>query len=220
MSFTLIEESGPAATLFAGTDAALASVSEQHRIVRVLTVDAPVVVLGSAQDPTRVTSPVDVVRRRSGGGAVWLDRESMVWFDIIISSSDPLWLADVGQSMWWVGDLFSKALLSVGVVEAVTHRAGMVRHELDRTVCWTGLGPGEVTAGVGGPKLVGVAQKRVREGALFQVGVLLAESQLRLASVFGFGPSEEAAVRSSEHPVLVSGSVIVEAVRNQLADYS
>jgi lipoate---protein ligase len=222
MSFTLIEQSGRAETLFADTDAALASVSEHSRIIRVLTVDAPAVVLGSAQDPSVViqsTSPVDVVRRRSGGGAVWLDRESMVWFDIIISRSDALWQADVGQSMWWVGELFTQALVSLGVTNAVTHQGAMVRHELDRTICWTGLGPGEVTTGAGGPKLVGVAQKRVRDGALFQVGVLLAESQFRLASIFGLGEAEAAVVRS-ERPVLVSAREIVNAVRNQLADYS
>jgi lipoate---protein ligase len=223
MSFSLIEQSGPAAILFADTDAVLASVSERNRIVRVLAVDAPAVVLGSAQDPSLITTPFDpisVVRRRSGGGAVWLDSESMVWFDIMISSADPLWQADVGQSMWWVGDLFANALSSLGVTEAVAHRGAMVRHQLDRTICWTGLGPGEVTAGIGGPKIVGVAQKRVRDGALFQVGVLLAESQRRLVSIFGLGPADEAAVRSSESPILVSAHEIVEAVRNALIDYS
>jgi lipoate-protein ligase A len=217
VGFQVIEQSGPARTLFADTDAALASVSGSSQIVRVLTVDAPVVVLGSAQDPSHFRFPVDVVRRRSGGGAVWLDPESMVWFDIIISRSDPLWQADVGQSMWWVGELFAQTLSSLGVADAVTHRGAMVRHELDRTICWTGIGPGEVTAGVGGPKMVGIAQKRVRNGALFQVGVLLAESQVRLASIFGLGNAEESAVQSGEQPVLASPSAVIEAVAKVLA---
>jgi lipoate-protein ligase A len=217
MSSTLIEQSGPAGTLFADTDAALTSVSEGDRIIRVLTVDAPVVVLGSAQDPSHFRLPVDVVRRRSGGGAVWLDPESMVWFDIIISRSDPLWQADVGQSMWWVGELFTQALLSLGVADATTHRRAMVRHELDRTICWTGIGPGEVTAGVGGPKMVGVAQKRVRYGALFQVGVLLSSSQFRLASIFGLGKAEETTVQAGERPVPASACAVVEAVTKVLA---
>lgn len=122
--------------------------------------------------------------------------------------------------MWWVGDLFTEVLLSVGVRNPVTHRGAMVRHTLDRTVCWTGLGPGEVTLGVGGPKLVGVAQKRVRDGALFQVGVLLADSQFRLASVFALSRAEEAAVRFSECPVPSTASAVVDAVQNRLADYS
>ena len=221
MRFTLIEQSGPAETLFAETDLALAEVStsEHSRIVRVLTVDEPVVVMGSAQDPARVswrgTSPM--IRRRSGGGAVWLDRDSMVWFDLIIGRADPLWQHDVGQSMWWVGDVFASAMQSLGVADATTHRTAMVHHALDRTICWTGLGPGEVTAGVDGPKLVGVAQKRVREGALFQVGVLLAPSQWQLASLLGLGRAEEIAVRASERPIRRSAREVIDAVAERLA---
>jgi lipoate-protein ligase A len=216
MRFTLVEQSGPAATLFADTDAALASVSDSSRIIRVLTVEKPVVVLGSAQDPSTVVESVEVVRRRSGGGAVWLDSESMVWFDVIISSADPLWRVDVGESMWWVGDIFAQALRSLGVPGVQTHREAMVRHELDRTICWTGIGPGEVTAGQSGPKMVGVAQKRLRNGALFQVGVLLAQSQFRLTSIFGLGAAE-ATVRASEQPVPVKASAVIDAVATVLA---
>jgi hypothetical protein len=47
-----------------------------ERLVRVNLVDGPAVVLGSAQGESTLSGPVpdgiDVVRRRSGGGAVWL----------------------------------------------------------------------------------------------------------------------------------------------------
>jgi lipoate---protein ligase len=219
LQFTLVEQSGPAAELFAETDAALASVADQTRIVRVLTVTEPVVVLGSAQDASTLTNPiagVEVICRRSGGGAVWLDGDAMVWVDLIIGRADPLWNADVGSSMWWVGDLFGRVLTSLGVPDATVHRGPMVRHELDRTVCWTGLGAGEVTSGTGGPKLVGIAQKRVRDGALFQVGVLLAESQFRLASLFGLDGASEATVRASERSIGPFGGVFAHSLEREL----
>ena len=41
---------------------------------------------------------VEVVRRRSGGGAVLLLPGEFVWLDLVIPAGDPLWLDDVGQA--------------------------------------------------------------------------------------------------------------------------
>jgi hypothetical protein len=230
MSWEVVFEQGPAEELFRATDSALLLAGPNTRIVRVLTVSEPTIVLGSAQssDVLRsVPNGVAVVRRRSGGGAVWLDPDAMVWFDVIIGSADPLWQPDVGRSMWWVGELFTSlvgsligSLIGPGRESAVeVHRGGMVRHELDRLVCWTGLGAGEVTAvpvlpeatdparGAARPKVVGVAQKRVRTGALFQVGVLLAHSQYLLAPVVGVDPE---VIRASEFPIGCARQILTD----------
>ena len=57
------------------------------------------------------------------------------------------------------------------VADAVVHRGGLVATPWSRQVCFAGLGPGEVT--VAGRKVVGVAQRRTRHGARFQVAALL-----------------------------------------------
>jgi len=104
---------------------------------------------------------VDVVRRRSGGGAVLLLPGEFVWLDVVVPANDPLWSPDVGQAMLWIGELWREALADVGVASDV-HHGRLVSGEWSRQVCFAGLGTGEVVAFGGGPKLVGVSQRRTR----------------------------------------------------------
>jgi lipoate-protein ligase A len=146
------------------------------RRIRVLEVTAPAIVLGRAEPEGHVdrrraaAAGVEVARRRSGGGAV-LVVPGTVWIDIVVPSSDPLWSADVGRAMWWVGEAWVGALAEIGVPHADVWRGAMQRGEWSDRVCFAGLGAGEVTRrGKGGrrAKVVGVAQRRTRWGALFQ----------------------------------------------------
>lgn len=143
--------------------------------VRVLTVRAPTIVLGSSQSANLIdeercrSSGVDVVRRRSGGGAVWLD-EDMVWVDVFVPAGDSRWDADVGRSMWWIGETWAVALQNVGVSGARVHRGALMRTAWSPLVCFAGLGAGEVCVGAG--KTVGISQRRTRAGALMQCGLL------------------------------------------------
>ena len=76
------------------------------RLVRVHTVTRPAIVLGAGQRDEVVDASaaeatgIAVVRRRSGGGAVWLDATSVSWLDVVIGVDDPLWQADVGRAFW------------------------------------------------------------------------------------------------------------------------
>jgi lipoate-protein ligase A len=129
-----------------------------------LQVDRPALVLGSTQAmASGAGSSIEVVRRRSGGGAVLLAPGDL-WIDVVLTPDDPLWLDDVGRSAHWVGDVFAAAIGG----DAHVHRGPMVRTEWSSLVCFAGLGPGEVTAGEGGPKLVGISQRRTRAAARFQ----------------------------------------------------
>src|SRR5947207_41753 len=71
-----------------------------ERILTWCDVERPAIVLGSAQrDDGLVVGPgVDVVRRRSGGGAVLLVPGDVVWADVTIPAGDPLWETDVGRA--------------------------------------------------------------------------------------------------------------------------
>jgi lipoate-protein ligase A len=62
-------------------------------------------------------------------------------------------------------------LAGAGVDGAVVHDGPTRSSPWSATVCFAGLGPGEVT--VGGAKVVGISQRRSRAGALFQCGALL-----------------------------------------------
>ncbi|HEX7132715.1 MAG TPA: hypothetical protein VF228_09070 [Iamia sp.] len=147
------------------------------RQVWVQQVDRPALVLGSTQPDALVDhaaaarAGVEVVRRRSGGGAVLVEPGGTVWVDVVVPPDDPLWDDDVGRAAHWVGESWATALAHRGVAGATVHRGGLVEMPWSRQVCFAGLGPGEVT--VAGRKVIGVAQRRTRHGARFQVAALL-----------------------------------------------
>jgi lipoate-protein ligase A len=160
-----VEESHGDAGAFHSTDPIARRSATFHSVER------PTLVLGSAQadrdvDP-RVAGAlgVEVVRRRSGGGAVLLIPGECVWLDLVIPAGDALWVHDVGQAMWWVGELWQRGLTELGVDGAV-HRGGLVTTEWSRQVCFAGIGTGEVMSG--DSKLVGISQRRTREYVRFQ----------------------------------------------------
>lgn len=156
----------------------------------VLEVTGPAVVLGSAQ-PARpdlyeraAAAGVDVVRRRSGGGAVWLAPEAL-WVDVLLPRPDPRWDDDIGVAALWLGRRWAAALADADAPAAAVHQGPMVRTDLSAAVCFAGLGPGEVTAGTGGAKLVGMSQRRTRVGARFQCVAYPTWSPEPLASIVG-----------------------------------
>ena len=132
----------------------------------VLEATEPAVVLGSTQPDSVLVPGTPAVRRRSGGGAVLVEPGGLVWVDVFVPAGDPLWEADVGRAFLWLGRAWAGA---VGA-GAQVHEGPLVRTAWSPLVCFAGLGPGEVT--VEGAKVVGMAQRRARAGALFQCAAL------------------------------------------------
>ncbi len=107
----------------------------------------------------------DVVRRRSGGGAVWLDPQACTWIDVFVPAGDPLWRTDISEAFGWLGRRLAAAFASLGVAASIfdgPYDTG----PSDGMVCFASRGPGEVF--VGSRKLVGISQRRTREGSRFQ----------------------------------------------------
>ncbi len=109
---------------------------------------------------------VDVVRRRSGGGAVLLEPGDVLWADVLLPVTDPRWTSDIGRSAWWLGEVWGEALSSLGVIGTDVHRGAMVRSAWSDHVCFAGVGGGELM--LDGRKVVGISQRRTRAGARFQ----------------------------------------------------
>lgn len=170
--------------------------TDADRAVWVCEPAGPALVLGSTQradviDHERCRQAgVDVVRRRSGGGAVLVVPDDVVWLDVIVPRDDPLWADDVGVAAHWLGDAWRQALASVGV-ETRVHRGPLVRTEWSDLVCFAGLGPGEVTV-PGGAKVVGLSQRRTRAAARFQCAALLRWDPAALLDLLAFEPVERA----------------------------
>jgi lipoate-protein ligase A len=133
--------------------------------VSVRDIEREVVVLGRAQKAEVADLPWE--RRMSGGGAVLLTPGDVVWIDVELPRGHSVWDDDVGRASWWVGEAWVAALAVPG---AEVHRGGVVRcTPWCKAVCFGGLGPGEVH--VNQRKVVGIAQRRTRESALFQCAV-------------------------------------------------
>lgn len=161
--------------------------------VRVVEVTGRALVLGSTQSAGTVDADaataagLEVVRRRSGGGAVLVGPGELVWVDAFVPADDYLWSPDVGRATHWLGRAWAGALDGLGL-DAAWHDGGMVAARLSRLVCFAGLGPGEVR--VGGAKVVGVSQRRTREGALFSSAALLRWDPGALLAVLALDPAE------------------------------
>ncbi|MBW8827456.1 MAG: lipoate--protein ligase family protein [Acidobacteria bacterium] len=145
------------------------------RRVEVLRIDRPALVLGSTQATDDVDRPaadalgVEVVRRRSGGGAVLLLPGVDLWLDVSIPRDDPLWSDDVTVSFEWLGRAWAEAVESLGLPTEL-HTGAALQTRWSRRICFAGIGAGEVLTD--GRKLVGISQRRTREAARFQCAVL------------------------------------------------
>lgn len=141
------------------------------RRVVVMDLARPALVLGSTQRETDADTialdafDVELARRRSGGGAVLLVPGQTLWIDVELPRGDSLWDDDVGRAFHWLGGAWVVALAELGV-RAHMHAGPILETPWSRKVCFGALGPGEVT--VDGHKLVGISQRRTREGARFQ----------------------------------------------------
>lgn len=137
---------------------------------------APALVLGSTQPEDIIDREaaaalgLEVARRRSGGGVVFVDPTESIWIDVTIPRGDPLWVEDVSASMIWLGEAFVDALR--GWMTGTTYPGPFRQGAHGRDVCFAGLSPGEVLAATVDRdvdrKVVGISQRRGREGARFQ----------------------------------------------------
>lgn len=154
----------------------------------------PALVLGSAQRASLIDEAacaergIEVVRRRSGGGAVLVAPGDVLWVDVFLPAGDPLWHHDVGRAFVWLGEVWQAALAELGVATQV-HDGALRRSALSDAVCFAGLGPGELT-NADGAKVVGISQRRTRAGARFQCAALGRWDPMALVPLLGVDAAE------------------------------
>jgi lipoate-protein ligase A len=216
---------GTAGELMEASTALLAPVPSEvpERRVRLLDVTTVAVVLGSAQPDAHVDrarvgrAGVDVVRRGSGGGAVLVGPGLVSWVDVLLPRGDPLWDHDVGRAFWWLGQAWADALGGVGVRPAVVWRGPARRTSWSDRVCFAGVGPGEVT--LAGRKVVGMCQRRTRQGALFQCALPIVWEPTALVDLLALGRDGRAAAAAELEPAARGlGSEVAAAAVAELVD--
>lgn len=178
-------------------------------------------VLGSSQalDDVDVSATagagIEVVRRRSGGGAVLVDAADVVWIDVIVPRGDPLWNDDIGIGALWLGELWCRVLAGLGH-EAEMHRSAMQRDPLARIACFVGRAPGEVL--LDSRKVVGVSQRRTRNWARMQCACLLRWDGAGLVGLLASVDDREAErILGAGRGVGGTGETIVAAFLAELA---
>ena len=163
-------------------------------------------VLGSSQPEDLVDVGVlrsrglDLVKRQSGGGAVLVVPESIVWIDAFIPRDDPLWEADVGKSALWLGKVWQATLLEFGI-SAEIHQGPYQPGDWGELICFAGRAAGEVF--VDDKKSVGISQRRTRQGARFQTALARQWDITDLSSLLNLSPDDRARLETetAAHPL-------------------
>jgi lipoate---protein ligase len=189
--------------------------------------DAPALVLGSTQREDVVDAEscarrgIAVVRRRSGGGAVLLRPGEVTWIDVIVPRGAPGWRADVHAPMTWLGRHLAAAIRvaaggSIGPERLSVHHGRPVTTRWSSTVCFDGLGAGEVL--LDGRKLVGISQRRTRDAARLQCAWHSAYDPAALVELLAPGnrPDPRALGRVATLPAAL-GPAVVDALLPLLA---
>lgn len=217
--FEIVDSAGPARELVAAREPA------GRRRVVFCEVTEPALVLGSTQPAEHADAVaarhlgVEVVRRASGGGAVFVAPGAQVWVDVFLPSGDPLLADDIAASFLWLGRAWAAALSSVGTDHLEVEPARSVRGPWARWLCFSSLGPGEVSRA--GAKLVGISQRRTRAGAWFHSMAALRRSDDELLLCLALEPEERAEcatlLRRVSAPLTVEGDVLRERLMAALS---
>lgn len=194
---------------------------------RSVVVAAPIgaaVVLGRAQPESHfdhrllAAAGVALVRRASGGSAVFVDGAEPLWVDVAIARHDAEWDDDVGRAPLWLGRVWASALSLLGATDVAVHSGAMFKGPWSDRLCFAGIGPGEVL--VGGRKVVGIAQRRTREAALFSCAVRIAPGGERLAEFLDESPPlrREAAHALAEVSSCLAATSVGRVTAGQVAE--
>jgi len=158
---------------------------------------------------------VVIVRRRSGGGAVLLVPGEVTWLDVIVPVGSPGWADDVHGPMIWLGRQLAAVLdlLLYGSAEIAVHEGRLITTRWSSTVCFDGVGAGEVL--LDGRKLVGISQRRTRHAARLQCCWYSHHDPLALVGLLA--PAHRPSPAELQ-PVATVTRAIADAIPDALAD--
>ncbi len=206
---------------------ALGYESARGRVIRVHQPTDPALVLGSTQSLDLVDMNkakqlgIEVVKRQSGGGAVYVSSSNVLWIDLELPRKDLLFKEDISHSFTWLGKAWMDALshisagsdfVEIGPLDVYDGTA--TRDEISRLVCFAGRSPGEVF--VGNKKMIGLSQRRTRAGSLFQCAVALSWDPSIYAELL---PVDIGSLEGLVYSLPIKKDLVLEGFLRSLADH-
>lgn len=156
---------------------------------------------GKLQIPSReadldaiVAAGVDIIRRPTGGRAVWHEHE--ITYSLVASGSHPLARGSISESLAMTGGALLRALAEAGVsADLIQAESAGLNNRIAGNPCFTSHGRYEITSG--GRKLVGSAQAR-KGGAFLEHGsILMRNDQIRLLPFLRIQPENRKSIEST-----------------------
>lgn len=217
--FEILDAIGPARELV------LAREPAPHRRLVFCEVTGKALVLGSTEPAEHADRAgverlgAEIVRRASGGGAVFVAPRAQVWADAFVPADDPLLRDDVAESALWFGRAWAEAISRLSGRDVEVTPPCRVRGRWARWLCFSVLGPGEVSDG--GVKLVGISQRRTRAGAWFHSMAPLRRTDEELVECLALDRGEKAECSALlarvSAPVAVDGALLRERLTSFLS---
>ncbi len=196
------------------------------RTVRVMQPESSAVALGSSQrneviDRERaISAGLRIARRRSGGGVVLIVPGQQAWVEFLVPRGDPLWNDDIVRASFWVGDIWCETLAAVGMPGGTVHRGRSEVGDWSDTVCFAGMGPGEVR--VDGRKVMGLSQRRSRDWTRIQTMVHTVWDPETLVGVLDMDDSTRSRclneVSNAAREVTAGVDLVVDSLLSRLPD--
>lgn len=186
--------------------------------------NSPALILGSTQSEDLLNldrcrqRDVEVVKRRSGGGLVFVSSRHTLWVDVIVPRNHPAWRVDVGRASEWIGEVWLAALTRLsfdfGGRPPSIHRGAQETTTWSKLICFAGRGPGEIFDHRG-RKVVGISQRRTRSWARFQCALSLRWEPSVFVDLISGGPE----VADIEHMGFDAGADLdVERLRDSFTE--
>ncbi len=113
---------------------------------------------------------INLTVRQSGGGAVLVSPEDMLWVDIFIPQGSKFWIPDIAEASMWIGRIWHNALKRLDI-ECYLFDQKFSRSEASDLICFISRAAGELF--VGTRKILGISQRRSKFGTRFQCALII-----------------------------------------------
>ena len=113
---------------------------------------------------------INLTVRQSGGGAVLVSPEDMLWVDIFIPQRSKFWIPDIAKASIGIGKIWHDALKRLDL-ECSLFDQKFSRSEASDLICFISRAAGELF--VGNRKILGISQRRSKFGTRFQCALII-----------------------------------------------